>query len=84
VLGARMLRQVSCLEILSILLDGQVCCYSLRVEEFQTNVLTLDGVSWLLGLLQGGLGLTGYDAVAHMIEELVRLHRQENMSTNTL
>lgn len=29
-----------------------------------------DGVSWLLGLLQGGLGLTGYDAVAHMIEEI--------------
>jgi len=24
----------------------------------------------LLGLLQGGLGLTGYDAVAHMIEEI--------------
>lgn len=29
-----------------------------------------DGVSWLLGLLQGGFGLTGYDAVAHMIEEI--------------
>ncbi|KAF2642049.1 amino acid transporter [Massarina eburnea CBS 473.64] len=29
-----------------------------------------DGVAWLLGLLQGGLGLTGYDAVAHMIEEI--------------
>ncbi|PVH95857.1 amino acid permease [Periconia macrospinosa] len=29
-----------------------------------------DGISWLLGLLQGGLGLTGYDAVAHMIEEI--------------
>jgi len=28
----------------------------------------IDGVAWLLGLLQGGLGLTGYDAVAHMIE----------------
>lgn len=27
-----------------------------------------DGVAWLLGLLQGGLGLTGYDATAHMIE----------------
>lgn len=25
-----------------------------------------DGVAWLLGLLQGGFGLTGYDAVAHV------------------
>jgi choline transport protein len=24
-----------------------------------------DGISWLLGLLQAGLGLTGFDAVAH-------------------
>jgi len=31
-----------------------------------------DGVAWLLGLLQGGFGLTGYDAVAHMIEEIPR------------
>ena len=29
-----------------------------------------DGLAWLLGLLQGGLGLTGFDAVAHMIEEI--------------
>ncbi|KAK5946143.1 hypothetical protein PMZ80_000283 [Knufia obscura] len=29
-----------------------------------------NGVAWLLGLLQGGLGLTGFDAVAHMIEEI--------------
>jgi choline transport protein len=29
-----------------------------------------DGIAWLLGLLQGGLGLTGYDSVAHMIEEI--------------
>lgn len=29
-----------------------------------------DGIAWLLGLLQGGFGLTGYDAVAHMIEEI--------------
>ncbi|KAK3624356.1 hypothetical protein LTR56_021074 [Elasticomyces elasticus] len=28
------------------------------------------GVAWLLGLLQGGLGLTGFDATAHMIEEI--------------
>ncbi|KAG9642154.1 amino acid transporter, partial [Aureobasidium melanogenum] len=29
-----------------------------------------DGLAWLLGLLQGGFGLTGFDAVAHMIEEI--------------
>lgn len=29
-----------------------------------------DGVAWLLGLLQAGLGLTGFDGVAHMVEEL--------------
>lgn len=29
-----------------------------------------DGIAWLLGLLQAGLGLTGFDAVAHMIEEI--------------
>lgn len=27
-----------------------------------------DGIAWLLGLLQGSLGLIGYDATAHMIE----------------
>ena len=29
-----------------------------------------DGFAWLLGLLQGTLALTGFDAVAHMIEEI--------------
>ncbi|KAF2216292.1 hypothetical protein CERZMDRAFT_64731 [Cercospora zeae-maydis SCOH1-5] len=29
-----------------------------------------DGIAWLLGLLQGTLGLTGYDATAHMVEEI--------------
>ncbi|KAF7189228.1 putative amino-acid permease C15C4.04c [Pseudocercospora fuligena] len=29
-----------------------------------------DGLAWLLGLLQGGLALTAFDAVAHMIEEI--------------
>lgn len=29
-----------------------------------------DGIAWMLGLLQGSLGLTGFDAVAHMIEEI--------------
>ncbi|KAF2799692.1 amino acid permease [Melanomma pulvis-pyrius CBS 109.77] len=38
--------------------------------EFTNETGWPDGVAWLLGLLQGGLGLTGYDAVAHMIEEI--------------
>lgn len=29
-----------------------------------------NGIAWLLGLLQGSFGLTAYDAVAHMIEEI--------------
>lgn len=29
-----------------------------------------DGIAWLLGLLQGALALTGYDATAHMVEEI--------------
>ncbi|KAK3325134.1 amino acid/polyamine transporter I [Apodospora peruviana] len=31
-----------------------------------------DGVAWLLGLLQGAFALTGFDATAHMIEEIPR------------
>ncbi|KAF2769384.1 amino acid transporter [Teratosphaeria nubilosa] len=38
--------------------------------EFLNQTGWPDGIAWLLGLLQGGLGLTGYDAVAHMIEEI--------------
>ncbi|KAK8039004.1 amino acid/polyamine transporter I [Apiospora rasikravindrae] len=29
-----------------------------------------DGLAWLLGLLQGAFALTGFDGVAHMIEEI--------------
>ncbi|KAF5022040.1 hypothetical protein F66182_5923 [Fusarium sp. NRRL 66182] len=29
-----------------------------------------DGLAWLLGLLQGAFALTGFDAAAHMIEEI--------------
>ncbi|PHH77526.1 hypothetical protein CDD80_503 [Ophiocordyceps camponoti-rufipedis] len=29
-----------------------------------------DGLAWMLGLLQGSFALTGYDATAHMIEEM--------------
>lgn len=39
-------------------------------REFDNLTGWPDGIAWLLGLLQGGLGLTGYDAVAHMIEEI--------------
>ncbi|OKL57582.1 hypothetical protein UA08_07277 [Talaromyces atroroseus] len=38
--------------------------------EFLNETGWPDGIAWLLGLLQGGLGVTGYDAVAHMIEEI--------------
>jgi choline transport protein len=33
--------------------------------EFLNETGWPDGVGWLLGLLQAGLGLTGFDAVAH-------------------
>jgi len=39
-------------------------------REFTNTTGWPDGIAWLLGLLQGGLGLTGFDAVAHMIEEI--------------
>lgn len=38
--------------------------------EFINHTGWPDGVAWLLGLLQGGLGLTAFDSVAHMIEEI--------------
>ena len=37
-------------------------------REFINNSGWPNGIAWLLGLLQAGLGLTGFDAVAHMIE----------------
>jgi choline transport protein len=39
-------------------------------EEFINETGWPDGIAWLLGLLQAGLGLTGFDAVAHMVEEI--------------
>ncbi len=39
-------------------------------REFKNETGWPDGIAWLLGLLQGGLGLTGYDATAHMVEEI--------------
>ncbi|KAK7416196.1 hypothetical protein QQX98_005393 [Neonectria punicea] len=47
--------------------------YATADYDFATFINTTgwpDGIAWLLGLLQGGLGLTGFDAVAHMIEEI--------------
>src|SRR6201996_3091763 len=39
-------------------------------REFLNETGWPDGIAWLLGLLQGALGLTGYDATAHMVEEI--------------
>nr|ODN91204.1 choline transporter [Cryptococcus depauperatus CBS 7841] len=33
-----------------------------------------NGVAWILGLLQSSFGLTGYDAVSHMVEEMPLPH----------
>ncbi|KAL8284063.1 hypothetical protein RQP46_005176 [Phenoliferia psychrophenolica] len=33
-----------------------------------------DGIAWILGLLQSAFGLTGYDAVSHMVEEMPLPH----------
>ncbi|KAJ3467546.1 hypothetical protein MRS44_005110 [Fusarium solani] len=35
-----------------------------------------DGLSWLLGLLQGAFALTGFDAAAHMIEEIPNARKE--------
>jgi amino acid transporter len=37
-------------------------------RQFENETGWPDGIAWLLGLLQAGLGLTGFDATAHMIE----------------
>ncbi|KAH0496162.1 hypothetical protein TgHK011_003540 [Trichoderma gracile] len=39
-------------------------------REFINQTGWPDGIAWLLGLLQGGLGVTAFDSVAHMIEEI--------------
>lgn len=43
-----------------------------HIDKFQRSDMPHrpDGIAWLLGLLQGGLGLIGYDAVAHISEEI--------------
>ncbi|KAK0718515.1 amino acid/polyamine transporter I [Lasiosphaeria miniovina] len=40
--------------------------------QFNNEVGWPDGLAWLLGLLQGAFALTGFDATAHMIEEIPR------------
>ncbi|KAI3393042.1 hypothetical protein diail_4781 [Diaporthe ilicicola] len=39
---------------------------------FINEVAWPDGLSWMLGLLQGAFALTGFDATIHMIEEIPR------------
>lgn len=41
--------------------------------KFINDVGWPDGMAWLLGLLQGALELTGFDATVHMIEEILKL-----------
>jgi len=43
---------------------------------FENDTGWPDGVAWLLGLLQGALGVTGFDATAHMIEEIPNAARE--------
>lgn len=42
-----------------------------------------DGLAWLLGLLQGALSLTGFDAVAHMVSHFRSPFRQGDKLTRT-
>lgn len=41
-------------------------------ENFSNTTGWSDGMAWILGLLQSALSLIGYDAVAHMVEEMPR------------
>lgn len=50
--------------------SGEFASADFVFTEFLNTTGWPDGISWLLGLLQGGFGITGYDAVAHMIEEI--------------
>ncbi|AAW43538.1 choline transporter, putative [Cryptococcus deneoformans JEC21] len=43
-------------------------------REFINTTGWPDGVAWILGLLQSSFGLTGYDAVSHMVEEMPLPH----------
>ncbi|WFD47458.1 hypothetical protein GLX27_002110 [Malassezia furfur] len=50
---------------------------------FINNTGWPNGIAWLLGLLQGSFGLTAYDAVAHMIEEIPNASIQGPMVMNS-
>lgn len=43
--------------------------------DFSNSTGWSDGVAWIIGLLQSALSLIGYDAVAHMMEEMPRPKR---------
>ncbi|KAG5932156.1 hypothetical protein E4U60_005449 [Claviceps pazoutovae] len=44
--------------------------------QFRNDTGWPDGIAWMLGLLQGAFALTGFDATAHMIEEIPNPQRQ--------
>ncbi|WWD20084.1 hypothetical protein CI109_104558 [Kwoniella shandongensis] len=61
-----------------------IVCLSTASPDFQSGDFVFrtyinetgwnDGVAWILGLLQSSFGLTGYDAVSHMVEEMPNPH----------
>ncbi|WVF68676.1 hypothetical protein IAT40_003448 [Kwoniella sp. CBS 6097] len=61
-----------------------ITCLSTASPDFQSGDFVFrtyinetgwnNGVAWLLGLLQSSFGLTGYDAVSHMVEEMPNPH----------
>ncbi|KAK4076977.1 uncharacterized protein Triagg1_3944 [Trichoderma aggressivum f. europaeum] len=53
-------------------------------REFINETGWPDGIAWLLGLLQGGLGVTAFDAVAHMIEGNQLLHKYHQTTSSQL
>jgi len=40
----------------------------LGIMKYQLTNVGPDGIAWLLGLLQGGLGVTGFVSIACLIE----------------
>ncbi len=60
---------IICITVLSCS-SGHYTSGSFVFRNFINETGWPDGIAWLLGLLQGGFGITGYDAVAHMIEEI--------------
>lgn len=50
--------------------SGHFASGTLVFTQFTNETGWPDGCAWLLGLLQACFGLTGYDAVAHMVDEM--------------